>query len=249
MHPDVAELRAFYGSPLGATARRSIAAVVGQIWPSLAGLQVAGLGYCVPFLDATVGNGGRSIALMQAAQGAIAWPSRRENRAALVVDEQLPLSDACLDRMLMVHALEHAESPLEVLRESWRVLAPGGRLLLVIPNRRGMWARSERTPLGTGQPFSRGQVAVLLRDAMLSPLQWRHALAFPPVRRRSWIRLLAPVDPVAQRFAPAFSGVLLVEAEKRLYQGLPAAARQQRRVFVPVFVPAPTPRSGRAICL
>jgi hypothetical protein len=44
---------------------------------------------------------------------------------------------------------------------------------------------------------------------------------------------------------PAFSGVIIVEAQKRLYQGLPVAVRASRRVFVPVLAPhgVPTTRS------
>ena len=169
MNPDVADLRGFYASPLGRAARRSIADAIGRIWRPSGDLEIAGLGYCAPFLDAMADGARRCLALMPAAQGVIAWPAGSQNCATLVVDEQLPLSDACLDRLLAVHALEYAESPVEVLREAWRVLAPGGRLLLVAPNRRGLWARSERTPFGTGQPFSRGQLGELLREAMLSP--------------------------------------------------------------------------------
>jgi hypothetical protein len=40
-----------------------------------------------------------------------------------------------------------------------------------------------------------------------------------------------------RRFWPIFSGVIIVEAQKRLYQGLPVAKRASRRVFVPVMSP------------
>ena len=45
---------------------------------------------------------------------------------------------------------------------------------------------------------------------------------------------------------PAFSGVIVVEAQKRLYQGLPVASRASRRVFAPVLAPqgVPTTRSA-----
>ena len=36
------------------------------------------------------------------------------------------------------------------LREIWRVLAAGGRVILVVPNRAGIWARTEATPFGHG---------------------------------------------------------------------------------------------------
>ena len=79
--------------------------------------------------------------------------------------------------------LEEAESALETLREIWRILAPGGTVMIVAPNRRGVWARSDATPFGHGRPFSRGQLTQLLRDALFSPIGWTEALYMPPVRR------------------------------------------------------------------
>ena len=38
-------------------------------------------------------------------------------------------------------------------------------------------------------------------------------------------------------FRSIFSGVIIVEAQKRLYQGIPVAQRASRRVFVPVLAP------------
>ena len=48
--------------------------------------------------------------------------------------------------------LEWSEKPRDLLRELWRVLAPNGRLLLVVPNRRGLWARVDTTPVRLWQP-------------------------------------------------------------------------------------------------
>ena len=42
-----------------------------------------------------------------------------------------------------------------------------------------------------------------------------------------------------------FSGVIIVEAQKRLYQGLPVAARASRRVFVPVIAPQGVPTARK----
>ncbi|TJW99676.1 MAG: SAM-dependent methyltransferase, partial [Mesorhizobium sp.] len=46
-------------------------------------------------------------------------------------------------------------------------------------------------------------------------------------------------------FWPIFSGVIVVEAQKRLYQGVPVVQRASRRVFVPVFSPHGATRLGR----
>src|SRR6516225_1310180 len=83
----------------------------------------------------------RCLAFMPAVQGVVKWPTNRPGLAALVDELELPLTDSAVDRVLLVHALEMARDPIALLREVWRVLAGGGRLLIVVPNRRGVWAR------------------------------------------------------------------------------------------------------------
>ena len=53
------------------------------------------------------------------------------------------------------------------------------------------------------------------------------------------------LERVGRRLWPIFSGVIVVEAQKRLYQGVPAAQRGSRRVFVPVLSPHGATRLGR----
>ena len=175
-----------------------------------------------------------------AAQGAIKWPRNGPSRSALVFDEELPLPDSAIDRILMVHALEHAENPRETLMEAWRVLAPNGKLVLVVPNRRGMWARFEHTPFGSGRPWSRGQLQRLLRSAMFTPSSFSEALFFPPFRRRSLLGLTVALETFGRKAWPVFAGVVIVEAVKQLYRGVPVASRamERRRASKPVLVPA-----------
>jgi SAM-dependent methyltransferase len=159
----------------------------------------------------------------------------------LVFDEELPLPDSSVDRVLMVHSLEFAENPRETLKEVWRVLAPGGRLVIVVPNRRGVWARMEHTPFGSGRPYSRGQLTALLRETNFTPGASAEALFFPPSKIRAVLRLRRGFERLGRVLWPAFSGVIVVEAQKRLYQGLPVAARASRRVFAPVLAPQGVP--------
>ena len=118
---------------------------------------------------------------MPAAQGVLKWPTGRPALAALVDEFSMPLPEAAVDRVLLVHALEMSDDPSDLLREVWRVLAPSGRLIAVIPNRRGLWVRTDNTPFGFGRPYSRSQVTQLLRETWFTPVGWSEAL---PDRQR-----------------------------------------------------------------
>lgn len=238
MYLDVVDLRAFYGERLGRIARRLIAERLRRHWPSLAGERVLGLGYATPYLEGLSAGAERRFAFMPAAQGVVNWPLDGPSATALVEGDALPLPDASVDRVLVIHCLEMAENPPDQLREIWRVLAPGGRVLLVVPNRRGLWAHAENTPFGSGQPYSRGQLTALLRDTMLSPEVWSEALALPPIGRRGWLGGGATWERVGLSLWPAFAGVIIVEATKQLYQGVPARARGRLKPALrPALVP------------
>jgi SAM-dependent methyltransferase len=245
MHSDIVDLRSFYASQLGRLTEESITMALSSVWAQIPNERLVGLGYALPWLDRFGTDAERVFAFMPATQGAVVWPATGPTATALVFDEELPLVDSCIDRMLLVHSLEHAENPRETLNEIWRVLSPAGRVVIVVPNRRGVWARFEHTPFGTGRPFSRGQLTELLREANFTPAAWSDALLFPPSRRGFMMRLHGMLERVGRRLWPIFSGVIVVEAQKRLYQGVPVAQRASRRVFMPVLSPQGVHGMGR----
>ena len=204
MNSDIVDLRAFYASLLGRLAERSITMALASVWASLPRERLVGLGYALPWLDRFGADAERVFAFMPGTQGAVKWPVAGPSATALVFDEELPLVDSSIDRMLLVHSLEHAESPRETLKEIWRVLSPAGRVVIVVPNRRGMWARFEHTPFGTGRPFSRGQLNELLREANFTPSAWSEALFFPPTKRRWMMRFHNLLERTGRRLLADF---------------------------------------------
>ncbi|KAB0677039.1 class I SAM-dependent methyltransferase [Aureimonas leprariae] len=239
LNADILELREFYDSRLGVAAERAITAALTPLWHPIREERLVGIGYAVPFLDRFGPDCERAVALMPAAQGAIPWPLGGPSQTALVNIEELPLGDASVDRVLVVHALEFAESPPEFLSEIWRVLAPGGHVVVVVPNRRGVWTRFDHTPFGSGRPWSRGQLARLLREALFTPVRATEALHFPPFRRRSLLGFAAGLEGFGRRAWPLFAGVTIVDATKQVYRGIPVAnaRRERRRLVRPVLVP------------
>ena len=88
---------------------------------------------------------------------------------------------------------------------------------IIVPNRRGLWARVDSTPFGYGRPFSRSQITKLLKDAMFSPEEWQYALYMPPFSWRVLLKWPVFWERLGLVLWPAFSGVILVEATKQIY--------------------------------
>lgn len=236
---DVVDLRSFYAQPVGVVARRLLSQAIRERWPRAGGQVVAGLGYATPYLGAFRDEAERVFAFMPARQGAIKWPSDAPSRVALVEETSLPLPDASVDRLLAIHALELTIYGPDMLREIWRVLAASGRLLLIVPNRRGVWARSDATPFGHGSPFSRQQLMMLLRETSFTPLGWGEALWIPPVTRVPFLRATVAWERVGRSLSLPFPGVHIVEATKQVFRPI-AVTRKKRN---PLFVPAAMPRA------
>ncbi len=229
MYQDVVELRSFYEQPLGRVTARLVRKQIASLWPDIGGMDVLGLGYATPYIDTFRARANHVISIMPAPQGVIRWPRHngspentgahryKGNLTAIAHEGNLPLKDAVMDRILMVHILEHTEQSRHLLREVWRILAPGGRVIVIVPNRLGFWARTDRTPFGHGKPFSVNQARQLLRDNMLTPTRTISALHMPPFKSRSLLSLMTTLEGTGQRWWHNLAGALIVEAEKQIY--------------------------------
>jgi len=228
MQLDVVDLRDFYNRPLGGFVRRLLTSRIRARWRSLEGCQLMGLGFAAPYIGMFRGEAGRLGALMPATQGALVWPASGPAQAVMVEEAMLPLADASIDRLLAVHCLEASERTGPLLREMWRVLTPEGRLLLIVPNRRGIWARLDTTPFGHGRPYSRAQLERLLGESLFTPLEWASALFMPPLDRQWLVRWATGFERIGARLWPGFAGVIIVEARKELMGAVPKRAPARR---------------------
>ncbi|HXO03857.1 MAG TPA: methyltransferase domain-containing protein, partial [Stellaceae bacterium] len=200
MASDVVDLRDFYRTALGQVARRMIRQAVRRVWPDLHGMRLLGIGYPSPFLSAISPDTERTIALMPASLGVLAWPPDGANLALLADEGELPFADYSMDRVLLIHALETSEQAGTMLKEVWRVLAGGGRLLIIAPNRRGIWARLDRTPFGSGRPYTMSQLSQLLRDEQFTPVGSDAALFIPPAKGRMIMRSAPAWERIGKRW-------------------------------------------------
>lgn len=243
MWPDVVDLRDFYAKPLGLVARREIRHSVRAIWPDVTGMAVLGHGYATPYLRPFLGEAARVVSVMPAGMGVLAWPEGggEANLVAVAQEEVLPLPDLSMDRIVVVHGLEYSENLRGFLREMWRVLSDGGRLLVVVPNRRSIWARADHTPFGHGHPYSLEQLNRTLRRAMFTPVAARRALFVPPVRSRFWLATAPAWERIGARWFSPLGGVALIEATKQIYGPAVAEEKARRRIYLPLSKTAAEP--------
>ncbi len=237
MWTDIVDLNAFYRSPMGGLARELVQKRLREIWPSVRGDVVVGLGYATPFLRDFEKEADRVLAVMPAYQGVTHWPRGEKSRVALSEETHLPFPDLSVDRLVLVHALENTERMRDTLRECWRVLNGVGKLVIVVPSRRGFWARSERTPFGHGKPFSSAQLQRLLRDCQFEPGDPSRAIYMPPIGKSSlgsWAqrRFARPMERIGPKLFPRFGGVILLEATKQIYAASSAKPVPRRRLVV-----------------
>ena len=239
---DVIDLRDFYSRRLGIVARQLINRGIRERWPDAKDQRVLGIGYPTPYLGLFREDSERCIAFMPAAQGVLKWPTARPALATLVDEFALPLADAAIDRILLVHALEMSDDPEVLLREVWRVLAPSGRMIAVIPNRRGVWTRTDATPFGHGRPYSRSQITQLLRQTWFTPTAWGEALFMPPFAGGWFLRSALAWERLGEALSLPFAGVHIVEATKQVYRAIPAKRERARLIpaLPPVLVPSST---------
>ncbi|MEW6438947.1 MAG: methyltransferase domain-containing protein [Pseudomonadota bacterium] len=215
---DIVDLRSFYESPLGKATERFLGEAIRARFDNCVGQAVLGVGYAAPYLETFRGDALRTLAFMPAGQGVVNWPAPGPSASALIETDMLPLPDSCIDRVLVIHALEIAEHPRDLLAEIWRILTPGGRMLAIAPRRAGLWAQLDTTPFGNGQPYSRSQLRDLMRDALFSPTYWGEALYFAPFEGKIVLRSAPLFEKVGAKLSLPGAGVIFVEAMKQLYR-------------------------------
>jgi SAM-dependent methyltransferase len=222
----------FYATPRGAVVGTLLRDRLAHLWPRCAGEAILGLGHAAPYLRLWRQQARRCVGVAPAQLEAQRWPADAPNLICASEEDALPFPDLCFDRVLLVHGLELAENARRLLREVWRVLREDGRLLVVVPNRHGVWAHVESTPFGQGQPYSVVQVARLLEAAMFRVERRDTALCIPPTNWRLLLRSAGPWERAGHMLLPGFSGVIISEAVKDVYAAIPLGAEARRRVVI-----------------
>ncbi|MEM7241723.1 MAG: methyltransferase domain-containing protein [Pseudomonadota bacterium] len=219
MHLDVIDLKKFYyRTKLGVVVQNVLTAELQEVWRDVKGQTVAGFGFANPVLRPYLKDARRVLSLMPGAQGVMAWPRHAPNCAVLMDETRWPIATGRIDKLVVLHGLETSDNQGELLSEIWRVLGPGGSVVFVVPNRSGLWVRSDKTPFGFGRPYSMSQLETQLRTHGFDIESHKSAMFFPPSEKRRWLRLQQLFERVGKGTGlPIAAGVVLVEATKSVF--------------------------------
>lgn len=219
-----------------------------ELWPSLTGKHVLTIGYGTPLMPLLASKAAVVYAHVPTELGAASLVAE-DIGAAVLVNSQKPLPEKSIDCIVALHMMEGVAETEAMLSDAWRVLKGNGSLLLIVPNRLGLWARNDRTPFGNGQPYSLAQIkkaletheASLKKDQGFYVERVRYALFVPPGLARHNPKLAEKVERYAAHVFPCFGGVLLVEVKKQLCTRVVAKRRARQRATIVLPVPFATP--------
>lgn len=246
MYRSVYDLKAFYNSKTGRVLRRVLQKRIRAFWPDVSGLRVMGCGYATPYLGTFRGEAERVIGCMPAGQGVHAWPQGAgevdKNLVFISEEGELPIENSSVDRILLVHSLEFSELLRPGFEEIWRVLKANGRLLVVVPNRSGFWARADWSPFGHGTPYSASQIRYYLHDNLFVHERTEGALFLPPVKYSLALKSAGMFEYAGAMLWPFMAGVHMVEASKQLFAGADMGAGSKIKVRGRGFVARPVPQ-------
>lgn len=216
MYRSIYDLRSFYNSRMGRVVRRILQQRLSESWPETHGLRIMGAGYATPYLRAFQSGAECLFAAMPAGQGAHIWPTEGPSCVVLCESAELPFETNSIDRVILIHELEFCEFLQPALKEIWRVLKSTGRLIVVVPNRNGLWAWAEWSPFGRGTPYSAAQIEFYLRDNLFVHERTEGALFIPPLRNRLMEKFAGLFESIGRK-CPLMPGVYIVEASKQIY--------------------------------
>jgi SAM-dependent methyltransferase len=239
MAVDILDLAAFYATPLGRDVEAALAAKIAHIWGRDADKDelILGYGYAPPLAEKLWPRAAWHF-LMPHQQGVMA-AEKGERPAILTHEAHWPVRDDSVNRLLFLHGVEAANHLEIVLDEAWRVLRPNARALLIVPNRRGLWARGDKTPFGAGRPFSGSQLRASLQRTGFVPGLMQTALFLPPYMPMGLRSSLRFIERAAGFVTPRLGGVWLVEAVKQVPAPLAVERARKARARQRLGIPRP----------
>ncbi|MDC0394237.1 class I SAM-dependent methyltransferase [Alphaproteobacteria bacterium] len=210
---DVEKINAFYDDARGQMVAKLLREDLKDIWHPTATSSNLAVGFPFYFFP----NKNICPVLMPVEIGGMALAHKHAVYSAVIDSYNWPVESDSVDYLLIAHALEFIEDKEAFLREVTRVLKSAGKIVILVPHRYGLWARSEKTPFGYGTSFSRGEMFGLLKNCGLQQEKCTRSLSLPPFADKLPDAVSNKLEKVGEHLLQLLGGVLIVEATKMVY--------------------------------
>jgi len=145
----------------------------------------------------------------------------RPDRLVWGLPEALPYPSGRMDLLVLVHPLEFSSTPYQILAESERILAPNGRLLVLVFNTLSLFGlvRPFRRRANPGSPWSGHfypgfMVRRMLESTGLVHERSRYLFCRPPVNREGVLHSLRFLERLPWRHRLPLGGAVWIQARK-----------------------------------
>ncbi len=236
-----ASLHDWYSYDVGKQLLAAISQVLGGILPNLFG-----------FNALQVGNPASDIDLMAAShiQHRFCMDLRATNVALAGSSEAMPFDEDSLDLVLLMHTLEFANDPHQVLREIDRALIPEGHLVIVGFNpaslyglRKLSWSRKKLVPW-CGHFYTVNRLKDWLSLLGFKVVGCEYCGFLPPIQRPGIQRRLAFMEPLMSRALPFAGGIFVLLAQNKVARVTPIKTSWVPKPrLITGKIPEPTARS------
>jgi SAM-dependent methyltransferase len=166
--------------------------------------------------------------------------------------EALPFKSHSIDNLFLLHVLEYADDPHQVLRETERVLAADGKVVLCCFNPISLWGLRrlfswQDRPPWRGQFFSQTRLTDWLALLNFEVVEQHKIIFYPPFKQASWLRRSRFLERWGKRLWPWLGAVSVMVATKRTIPLNPIKQDwRQRRLFpTPGLVNKPITRDNK----
>jgi len=228
------QLREWYAYGLGEKLAEAEHEKLSEVLPGLFGYFLVQVGYlCDPsYLNVNYVKNKLMVDLDRNSETSINF---------LTAPESLALSSDSVDVVILPHVLEFSDEPHEILREAERVLVPEGHLIIIGFNPWSLW--------GVKRMLLSRRASAPWCGKFISPTRikdWLALLGFaqnsvstfffkPPVSNESLLGSLNFMDKLGEKLWPAFGGVYMFVAKKRVstLTQIRPSWKKPRRVLAP----------------
>jgi ubiquinone/menaquinone biosynthesis C-methylase UbiE len=131
----------------------------------------------------------------------------------------LPFSDNTFDQVISITAMEFFEQPRSCLHEMYRVLKPGGRMVVATLNSLSLWAVQRRIKSRLRKTIFSNTwfYSIYNLQDMLHPYaikEWRGAIFIPPFFPRYLINQPDGLERWCQKHIPAYGAFIVARVDK-----------------------------------